>query len=78
MKLAYHHAGREVTDETTVHIVGDQPTRERFSGAKAMRAHDENPQDRFQILTPISFEFFNMHMNYLRLVFKILFNSSRL
>lgn len=41
-----------------------------------MRAHDENLQDRFQILTPILFEFFHMHMNYLKMVFKILFNSS--
>lgn len=73
---AYHQAGREVSEETTIHIGGDQFTRERFSGAKAMRAHDENPQDRFQILTPISFEFFHMHMNYLKMVFKILFNSS--
>lgn len=73
---AYHQAGREVSEVTTIHIRGDQLTRERFSGAKAMRAHDENPQDRFQILTPISFEFFHMHMNYLKMVFKILFNSS--
>lgn len=72
----YHQAGREVSEETTIHIGGDQFTRERFSGAKAMRAHDENPQDRFQILTPISFEFFHMQMNYLNMVFKILFNSS--
>lgn len=67
---AYHQAGREVSEETTIHIGGDQFTRERFSGAKAMRAHDENPQDRFQILTPISFEFFHMHMTFLKMVSK--------
>ena len=72
----YNKAGRQVTEETRIHIGGDQLTRERFSGAKAMRAHDNDPHDRFQCLTPISFEFFHMHMNYLKMAFKIFYNSS--
>ena len=56
----YNKAGRQVTEETRIHIGGDQLTRERFSGAKAMRAHDNDPHDRFQCLRPISFEVSHM------------------
>ncbi|XP_061184242.1 uncharacterized protein LOC133192263 [Saccostrea echinata] len=73
---AFQKAGKDVSEETRIHIGGDQLTRERFSGAKAMRAHDENSLDRFQLLTPISFELFHMHMNYLKMVFKVFFNST--
>lgn len=32
-----------------IHVGGDQLTRERFSGAKAMRAHKDDRKDRFVI-----------------------------
>ena len=71
----YNKAGREVTEETRIHIGGDQVTRERFSGAKAVRAHDNDPHDRYQCLRPISFEVSHMHINYLKIIFKVFYNS---
>ena len=56
----YNKAGRQVTEETRIHIEGDQLKRERFSGAKAMRDHDNDPHDRLQCLRPISFEISHM------------------
>ena len=58
-----------------VHIGGDQLTRERFSSAKSLRAHEDLPASRFASLSPITFEFFHLHMNFLQMVFKTLFKE---
>lgn len=69
------HSTQKDEADFFVHIGGDQLTRERFSGAKAMRAHEDDPNDRFENLSPITFEFFHMQMNFLKMAFKILFNE---
>lgn len=59
-----------------IHVGGDQLTRERFSGAKAMRAHKDDRKDRFVNLSPITFELFHMQMNFLKMAFKILYKEN--
>lgn len=65
-------------DETIffIHVGGNQLTRERFSGAKAMRAHEDERKDRFENLSPITFELFHMQMNFLKMAFKILYKEN--
>lgn len=55
---------------------GDQLTRERFSGAKRLRAASITPKDRFEHLTPITFEFFHLQMSVLTLFYKLLYRKS--
>ena len=59
-----------------VHIGGDQLTRERFSQAKCLRAHEDTAKDRFENLSPITFELFHMHTSFLQMVYSILFSAS--
>ncbi|XP_062575477.1 uncharacterized protein LOC134237384 [Saccostrea cucullata] len=59
-----------------IHVGGDQLTRERFSGAKAMRAHEDERKDRFENISPITFELFHMQMNFLKMAFKILYKEN--
>ena len=54
---------------------GDQLTRERFSGAKKMRAAEINIKDRFGHLTPITFEFFHLMINYLKVFNHFLYDG---
>ena len=62
-------------DLQNVHIGGDQLTRERFSGAKSLRFGNRQT-DSFASLSPISFEFFHLMMNFLdKVVFRRLYNS---
>ena len=68
-------AGKDI-DGFLVHVGGDQLTRERFSQAKCVRAHEDTPEDRFENLSPITFELFHMHMNFLQMAYSILFNAS--
>lgn len=51
-------------------------TRERFSGAKAMRTHKDDRKDRFVNLSPITFELFHMQMNFLKMAFKSLYKEN--
>lgn len=67
-------AGADSSD-VHIHIGGDQLTRERFSGAKALRAHEDTPLNRFENLSPITFEFFHMHMNFLKMAFSTLYDT---
>ena len=53
--------GRHVND-LFIHIGGDQLTHERFSTAKTLRTHEDNRRDRFENLSPITFEFFHWHI----------------
>lgn len=62
-------------DNIRVHIGGDQLTRERFSGAKCLRAHEDSPTARFEHLSPITFEFFHLNMNILQMAYTILFKD---
>lgn len=59
-----------------IHVGGDQLTRERFSGAMAMRAHEDDRKDRFVNLRPITFELFHMQMNFLKMAFTILYKEN--
>lgn len=68
----YAKAGRNTEK---VHIGGDQLTRERFSGAKCLRSYHQNPNEKFEHLSPITFEFFHMNMNFLSVIFKELYNE---
>lgn len=63
------------SEDIRIHIGGDQLTRERFSGAKSLRSHEDTPVARFENLSPITFEFFHMHMNFLKMAFSVLFND---
>ncbi|CAG2245512.1 unnamed protein product [Mytilus edulis] len=66
LKDAHDKAGKQLHDQT-YQIGGDQLTRERFSGAKSLRAHHLNPSDKFTHLSPITFELFHMLMSYLKM-----------
>lgn len=67
-------AGLEEND-LRVHIGGDQLTRERFSGAKVLRANEDDPSARFESLSPITFELFHLHMNFLKMCFDVLYKK---
>jgi hypothetical protein len=60
---------------STVHIGGDQLTRIRFSTAKRLRAAALTASDRFQYLTPITFEFFHCQMKLLDYMYKTLYSE---
>ena len=64
------------TDGVKVHIGGDQLTRDRFSGGKALRSHHIHASERFDHLGPITFELFHMLMNYMKMVYKQLYKES--
>ncbi|XP_070581644.1 uncharacterized protein [Ptychodera flava] len=71
----YEQAGLSANDHASVHIGGDQLTRERFSGAKRLRIGGTTMKERFDHLTPITFELFHMQINYLTLMFKVLYRD---
>ncbi|XP_006814411.1 uncharacterized protein LOC102801398 [Saccoglossus kowalevskii] len=71
----YTKAEISYDDNVTVHIGGDQLTRDRFSGAKRLRIRGATASERFGHLSPITFEFFHMQMNYLALFYKILYKE---
>ena len=67
----------EKADETRqdVQIGGDQLTRERFSGSKNLRIGNDEA-DSFARLTPVSFEFFHLQMNFLeKIIFRRLYDA---
>ena len=70
----YREAGLDFSNGT-VHIGGDQLTRERFSGAKRLRACGLNREERLQHLSPITFEMFHLLMNFVQMIFKQLYNE---
>ncbi|CAC5424882.1 unnamed protein product [Mytilus coruscus] len=72
----HQKANADLKDEDCFHIDGDQLTRERFSGAKRLRAGTDNIQDRFGHLHPITFEFFHLLMNFLKAFNFFLFDRS--
>ncbi|CAC5386827.1 unnamed protein product [Mytilus coruscus] len=74
LKDAHDEAGKQLSDQT-FQIGGDQLTRERFSGAKSLRAHHLNPADKFSHLSPITFELFHMLMAYLKMSLNITYKQ---
>ncbi|XP_071109877.1 uncharacterized protein [Haliotis cracherodii] len=48
-----------------IQIGGDQLTRERFSGAMKLRLGNQDARNRFEHLSPTTFEFFHLGMNFL-------------
>ena len=57
-----------LAENCTLHIGGDQLTRERFSYGKFLRIGNINPRDRFDHIGPITFEFFHLGMNFMEKV----------
>lgn len=68
----YKAAGKNIEK---VHIGGDQLTRERFSGAKRLRAAALTEKERFEALYPITFEVFHLQMAVLTLFYQILYDE---
>lgn len=56
-------------------IGGDQLTRERFSGAKRLRAAALTETERLEGLSPITFELFHLQMTVLSVFYKILYST---
>ena len=71
----FHIATKELGDNTKIHIGGDLFTRERFFGAKVLRASEGNVKDRFGHLGPVTFEMFHLLMNYLQVFFDYLYSD---
>ncbi|XP_070532786.1 uncharacterized protein [Ptychodera flava] len=72
----YTKADIPFDDKVKVHIGGDQLTRDRFSGAKRLRIGGATAMERFDHLSPITFEFFHMQMNYLQVFYKVLYKEN--
>jgi hypothetical protein len=68
-------AGIQIED-LRIHIGGDQLTRERFSGAKCLRAHHSDSKASFQHLGPVTFELFHLMMNFVEAEFDEFFKSN--
>ena len=74
LKRVHTAAGQDLGNRK-VHVGGDQLTRERFSGAKLLVIGAHTPGDRFDNLSPITFEYFHLAMKFLSVCFKVLFNT---
>jgi hypothetical protein len=59
-------------EDISIHIGGDQLTRERFSGAKCLRAHGLSRQDSLNHLSPITCEWFHTEMALMQVFFDVL------
>lgn len=58
-----------------VHVGGDQLTRERFTGAKRLRAAAYTASDRLETLAPITFELFHLQMTVLNTFYQVLYDT---
>lgn len=68
-------SGKVFDGKTKVHIGGDQLTRERFSGAKRLRKDAITEEERFEHLSPITFELFHLQMTLLTMFYKLLYKK---
>lgn len=75
IEKTFQDAGVTLTDKTKIHTGGDQLTRERYSGAKVLRAAEANVKHRFGHLGPITFEMFHLVMNFLQVFFDLLYKD---
>ena len=64
----YKEAEVDPVNQKKVHIGGDQLTRERFSNSKHLRIGNKKLSDKFNLLGPVTFEFFHLQMNFLEKV----------
>ena len=71
-----HNIAEIPLEKVKIHTGGDQLTRERFSGAKCLRGHHKNDKSAFKHLSPITFEFFHMNMNFIQVLFDELYSST--
>lgn len=71
-------SGKVFDCKTKVHIGGDQLTRERFSGAKRLRKDAITEEERFEHLSPITFELFHLQMTLLTMFYKLLYKKTAL
>ena len=71
-----HERAEVPMPDIRIHVGGDQLTRERFSGAKRLSIGYYNEPHRFEHLSPITFEFFHMNLNFLILLFKELYDTN--
>ena len=73
----HDQAGIPLTDEHQYHIGRDQLTRERFSKARFLRLRNAFPDERIAYLSPVTFEFLHLMMNFLtNLIFRRLYGPS--
>ncbi|CAG2251735.1 unnamed protein product [Mytilus edulis] len=75
LRESFGKANIDYNDTVKVLIGGDQLTRERFSGSKCLRAGGITADERFDHLSPITFELFHLCMNYVKLIMKQLFKD---
>ena len=75
LRHAFGQAGVPTEFIPRIHIGGDQLTRERFSGAKRLIIGEANLPEGFDILSPITSEFFHMAMNFLQVPFTQLWDD---
>jgi hypothetical protein len=70
------HSNVAPEQRLNVNIGGDQLTRERFSHAKLLRLGNAQ-SDNFDLLSPVTFEFFHLAMNFLEtVIFKRLYSNA--
>ncbi|XP_069108201.1 uncharacterized protein, partial [Argopecten irradians] len=74
IKDIYTQAGVEVPN--SVHVGGDQLTRERFSGAKRLRSASLTEDEKCSILYPVAFELFHTEMALLTLFYQVLYSEN--
>ena len=72
------HECHEKADKelNSIHIGGDQLTRERFSGAKRLRIGGTTSKERLDHLSPITFEFFHLLMNFVKMILNNLYDEA--
>lgn len=58
-----------------IHIGGDQLTRERFTGAKRLRAAALTASECYENLYPVTFELFHLQMALLTLFYQVLYST---
>ena len=78
LRKVFLQAGIPVSLIPKIHIGGDQLTRERFCGGKKLMANLHNVHEGFEILSPISAEFFHVAMKFLQLPYTELWKAASL
>ena len=77
IRQIHNEAGIPLTAEHQYQIGGDQLTRERFSKARFLRLRNAFPEERIDHLSPVTFEFLHLMMNFLtKLIFRRLYGPS--
>ena len=61
-----------------IHIGSDQLTRERFTGAKRLRAAALTASERYENLYPITFELFHLQMALLTIFYQLVYSKEHI